>query len=371
MDTFGVHRKKDFSRIYYLAENTLDPSICIGLHLHENLGYSLLLAQHFIEIHEPMRKINIDASLLGMGRAPGNLCIEQIMELMNERYGGRYVLEPVLDIINDYIEPLKEEKRWGYSVPYFLSAKYHLHRTYAEYLMGKWKLGIKDIQRILSQVDSTQAEYFNEEYIEELYKNYISIGIDDNESVKLLKHRLDGKDILIIAPGSSIEKYKGDIISYSKRPNICTISVGFSPDFTEEDFVWITSVKRYNQFDFGAPHGEVIITSNLIRDANSFEYVLNYNHLLYHDDVANDDSVLLLLNFIRSLSTRNIYIAGFDGFSNNENNFYGEMTTRQKDYGNINRITSEILNRSYSDLNLQFITPTLYKYERNWRENET
>ena len=172
-----------------MTENNLDPDICIGLHLHENLGYALLLAQHFIEIHEPMRKINIDASLLGMGRAPGNLCIEQIMELMNERYGGKYVLEPVLDSINDYVEPLKEKKQWGYSVPYFLSAKYGLHRTYAEYLMKKWRLGIKDIQRILSQVDRTQAEYFNEKYIEELYNNYISIGIDDNESVQSLKRR--------------------------------------------------------------------------------------------------------------------------------------------------------------------------------------
>ena len=147
--------------------------------------------------------------------------------------------------------------------------------------------------------------------------------------------------------------------------------MGFSPDFIEEDFVWITSVKRYNQFDFEKSHGEIVITSNLVRDAKIFKYILNYNHLLYHDDVANDDSVLLLLNFIKSMHAGRIYVAGFDGFSSTVNNYYGEMTNWQKEYDSVNRRTSEILNRSYSALGLQFITPTLYKYGKdNIRENE-
>ena len=129
VDTFGVLRKRDLTRLYNLVENHLDKDIAIGLHLHENLGLSYALAQHFIEIHRPTRDIVIDASLLGLGREPGNLCTEQIMDHLKAEFDAPYRVEPALDAIDDYIAPIKVEHPWGYSIPYALSAKYHLHRT--------------------------------------------------------------------------------------------------------------------------------------------------------------------------------------------------------------------------------------------------
>ena len=117
VDTFGVLRKQDLSRLYYLLEGNLLPDITIGLHLHENLGLAYSLAQHFLEIRSPRRKIVIDCSLLGMGRTPGNLCTEQIMDHMNLNYGTNYATEPALDAIDDHIAPIKREIPWGYSIP--------------------------------------------------------------------------------------------------------------------------------------------------------------------------------------------------------------------------------------------------------------
>lgn len=108
VDTFGVMRVRDLSHRYYLVENNLLPDITIGVHLHENLGLAFSLAQHIAQIANPTRKIVIDGSLLGMGRVPGNLCIEQIMDFMNEQYGKQYSLEPVYDAIDDYIAPIKQ-----------------------------------------------------------------------------------------------------------------------------------------------------------------------------------------------------------------------------------------------------------------------
>ena len=83
VDTFGSMRRKDLQRITALADHNLDPAIRLGLHLHENMALSFCLAQEFLEM--PLqRDKTVDASLIGMGRIPGNLPIELTADYMNE-----------------------------------------------------------------------------------------------------------------------------------------------------------------------------------------------------------------------------------------------------------------------------------------------
>ena len=123
VDTFGAMRQSDLGRIYYIIEHNLDKDIVLGVHLHENLGLAYSLAQHILKIASPTRNITIDGSLYGMGKVPGNLCIEQMMDYLNNEYNTNYPTEPVYDAIDDYIMPIYEKSKWGYSVPYALSAQ--------------------------------------------------------------------------------------------------------------------------------------------------------------------------------------------------------------------------------------------------------
>ena len=63
VDTFGSMTKKELVRIYSLCENNLDEAIVLGLHLHENMAQSFLLAQTFLEMKVPRRNCVLDASL--------------------------------------------------------------------------------------------------------------------------------------------------------------------------------------------------------------------------------------------------------------------------------------------------------------------
>ena len=108
VDTFGSMMKEDMLRIYSLIEHNLDKSIVIGVHLHENLALSYSLAQDFINMKSSERECVIDASMLGMGRAPGNLCMELIMDYMNKKQEGSYNVNPILDGIDDHIARLKQ-----------------------------------------------------------------------------------------------------------------------------------------------------------------------------------------------------------------------------------------------------------------------
>ena len=103
VDTFGSIQSKDIERIYSFYEKKLSMDIRIGLHLHENMSSAFMLMQHFLEIKNPERMAIVDGSLLGMGRIPGNLPIEMLLDYMNTYRGHNYDLMPILEIISNVI----------------------------------------------------------------------------------------------------------------------------------------------------------------------------------------------------------------------------------------------------------------------------
>ena len=361
VDTFGVMRVSDLSSKYYLVENNLNRNIVLGVHLHENLGLAYSLAQHFINICFPQRQIVVDGALLGMGRVPGNLCIEQMMDYLNTSYGYDYVLNAAYDAIDDCIMPIKQKKPWGYMIPYALSAQNGLHRTYAEFLINKWKLKTSDIQRILSLIDKEEVENFNEKYIEALYRQYLNIECEDEKYLRELEEALMDKEILIIAPGSSIEDIKESICEH-KQQGKTIISINFIPDFCKVDFAFYSNIKRMeiitNKKDDWT---KIIVTSNLLRYDVIKDYVISYNHLAYHGDIYCEDSTLMLIHLLSILGIRTMYVAGFDGFIKNKKNLYADLLERDEKRKYKNAEVKEILKQKYRDINLIFLTESIYK----------
>lgn len=359
VDTFGVLRLRDLSRLYYLVDANLLPDIHIGVHLHENLGLAYSLAQHFISINEGKRDIIIDGSLLGMGRVPGNLSIEQIMDHLNLFFYKDYELQPALDAIDDCIFPLRRKYTWGYSTPYFLSAKYRLHRTYAEFLIDKWKIRTSDIEQILSLVDKSEAEMFNESYIENLYRQYISVPFDDSENRIKLQDELQNRELLIIAPGKSVNDNIEKIKQYKEVRKPIVIAIHFNPNFVKTDYVFYTNIKRLEMDD-----NEVkkILTSNLLRyeSVSKKQMVFEYSSLAYHDGVFCDDSTLMLINLLSNLGVNNISIAGFDGFGAGNGSYFIHEYDRVINPDERTSIVQRLLLDSYSKMKIEYVTNSKY-----------
>lgn len=131
VDTFGaLDEEKTRNLIDWLSPL---PSNCyLGLHLHENL----LLAQSII--FDVIKKrgsdlLVVDSSLFGLGRAPGNVATELLVNQYKE-LRDRIDVSKLVKIIGQEIEPLKSEFEWGYSPEYFSSARHNVHRDYAEAL---------------------------------------------------------------------------------------------------------------------------------------------------------------------------------------------------------------------------------------------
>lgn len=361
VDTFGALRKEDLLRIYYLIDHNLSEQVKISLHLHENQSMSFSLAQTFIEIRSAKRNICIDGSLYGMGRVPGNLCIELIMDYMNQVLGENYNIEPVYDAIDDYIMEIKKRISWGYSTAYALSAQHKLHRTYAEYLLEKGKLRTKQINQILSMIEPEHRTKFDKDYIETLYKNYQENRIDDTSAIQNLQQRISGRHVLLLAPGKNIESDSQQVIEMMKKADVC-LSAGFIWDKRDCDYIFCSNIKRWDVYGKKADKYKKIITSNLIDTELSYDYVINYADYAYSSSQLFDNCGVMLLKLVEKLGAKDIYLAGYDGFSENQNfAVFGMEREYTASMENENHMIAKIISELKERVPIHFVTSSIYE----------
>lgn len=332
VDTFGSMMKEDLIRIYSLIEHNLDKKIVIGLHLHENLALSFSLAQDFLSIKASDRKCVIDASMLGMGRSPGNLCMELIMDYMNKNQQGLYNVNPVLDGIDDHITQLKKIEAWGYNTGYALSAKYNLHRNYAEFLLGKGRLRAKQINQILASIAPDKKAAYDEEYIETLYQNYQNHEVDDSALIVVLQEELQNKRILILAPGANLFKQEEKVREYVTNFKPVIISANFATKKFDTDYVFCSNAMRYDTLEKNGITGRLLITSNLL-DVCDEKSVFSYSELSFDEKGNFDNCIIMLLKLLIRVEVREVAIAGFDGYECNGKDYISSYMVNQHTKG--------------------------------------
>lgn len=363
VDTFGAAMMSDLARIYYLVNHNLKSNIVLGLHLHENLSLAYSLAQNFIGMAEG-RKCIIDASLLGMGREPGNLCMELMVDYMDRIYGYNYDMDPLLDAIDDYIAPLKEKYSWGYNIAYALSAKYNLHRNYAEFLLGKGRLRAKQINYILSEIDESKKTTFDEKYVEKLFIDYQNIAVNDQTTIQKLKEMLEGKEVLILAPGLTIETEKEKIKEQVANKKIFTIAANFDGGNYTCDCWFFSNIVRFENIVKEIEPDYIFVTSNLMHNDYPFENVLNYMDLV-EDEFMCDNCVIMILRLLFKMGISEVMLAGFDGFNERGCDYAEKYTDMYEDKNrkmkrqenDKNNKALEILNRK---MRIKFLTSSIY-----------
>ncbi|MDD4850585.1 MAG: hypothetical protein PHO10_07785, partial [Gemmiger sp.] len=311
VETFGSMRRRDLERIVSLVDHNLAPDIRVGLHLHENMALSFCLAQQFLDQHLS-RDITVDASLMGMGRIPGNLPIELTADYMNETLAAHYDIDELMDAIQDHIAPLKGETQWGYTPAYFLSARFNLHRDYAEHYLAKGDLTNRDINHILSGFDHAKATAYDPAYADQLYAEYQDRRVDDTAAMAALTTALAGKTVLVLAPGATLGTPEGEqAIRRAVAEGACdvTIAANFLPEFMTPSYAFFTNSRRYEKLEqFPCPQ---IITSNL-RDAGA-DYTVGYDRLA-GAFAMGANSVVMLLRLLKTCGAAAVLLAGADGY---------------------------------------------------------
>lgn len=354
VDTFGSMRRRDLDRIVSLSDNNLDKDIRLALHLHENMSFSYGLAQIFVD-KSLDRPISIDASLMGMGRTPGNLPLELISDYLNDYVGKTYDIEYMLDVIQDHILKLKGKAEWGYMPAYFLSARFNLHRNYAEHYLNKGDLTSRDINCILENFDKNKASVFDTEYADKMYYEYKNHVIDDIKDIEKLKEELLNREILILAPGKSLTEHRHEIERFIYKEDPVIISVNFMPKDYKVDYAFFSNARRIVKYDDFAC--KLIITSNL--KGIKSDFIISYRRLSGAFK-QGFNSFVMLLKLLKEISAeKKITVAGADGYDTKKINYgkeiVGIIPNHEEGYNIVVAKAVENLN-----IPIRYLTPTKY-----------
>ncbi len=125
----GIYLVESFGALYseqvqYLTNKYLDfarpHGMEVGIHTHNNQQLAYANTVQAVIDGATM----IDASMAGLGRGAGNCPMELILGFL---HNPKFRLRPVLEAIQKHIEPMREELRWGYDIPYMITGQMNRH----------------------------------------------------------------------------------------------------------------------------------------------------------------------------------------------------------------------------------------------------
>ncbi len=360
VDTFGLIKRKQFLRLAYIADSNLEEGIILAYHAHNNLQLAFGNAEALVEMNLK-RDLIIDACVFGMGRGAGNLNLELFAEYMNENYDAHYMIEPMLEIMDEYLNDIYKTKFWGYSLPLYLSATTGSHPNYAIYLAEKNTLTVKSFNELLQSIPAEDKAGFSKDKAEKYYRAYQENFIDDKDTISELSRFLKGKKVLVLAPGKSLAE-KADDIKKMITDETVVIASNFVAEQFSPDFIFSSNMRRFVKIQ-GKTKAKCIITSNM-KDAIQKDYVVNFSSYASKNPDIIDNSVLMLLKVLMAADVKELMIAGMDGYSETNGAVYYDS---ELDYDfsrsavKRNSEISEELKDISRHMKIQFITSTVYE----------
>lgn len=377
VDTFGSMYEEDLQRVYYLIDHNLISECRIGFHYHNNLQMSNALTQLFLKMSYGKRNVVVDATVAGMGRGAGNTPTELIAQYMVNKLGYNYEIDSLLDVIDNYVKDIRAKATWGYDTNMFLAGTFSAHVNNISYLKNKNSIKSKDIRYILNKIGSENRKRYHYDLLEKTYYDYMKSNIDDSSVILKLKNIFSNKAVVLLAPGHSAISEHEKIKEFVDLNDALVISINFLHSEIKSDYLYISNLKRYNDFLNMSNYEDIkklkkIITSNVkINSNDSNENIISISRLLKCGWENMDNSAILLLRLLNILGVKKIGIAGLDGYdysrtySNNYVNEEMEIYISDESANIINKEIADML-RDFSinknkDLQLEFITSSRFK----------
>ncbi len=369
VDTYGAMYAEDIRYIFGLVDRNLNEDICIDFHSHNNFQLSFSLAQEVIHMAAERRNIIIDGTLDGMGKCAGNLNTELIVDYLVRKMDMVYDVDELLDIIDDYMYGIKQKTTWGYSIPAVMAGIYKSHPNNVIYLTEKFRLATKDIKHIISMIEPEKRQRYDYDNIKRLYQEYNHTKVDDEDVVEQLSSLIQGRNILVLAPGASLNEYKEEIKAYILENCAFVVSVNFIADCVDMDdrIAFFGSSKRYKKSNSESSREKKIVVSN-VEGYSENDYVVNYESVIERENEEFDNTMVMLFNLFRRMNISKFAIAGFDGYSTQAKKHYfnpefDENRFAEK-YDTITENVRSMLKKYVKGLqkkeDIKFITPSIY-----------
>ena len=121
VDSWGVlysEQIRSLTKKYLKAAEAAGKQVGIHTHNNQQLAYANTIEALIVGASR------LDASFAGLGRGAGNCPIELLVGFL---HNPKYRIRPVLQCIQDHIEPLRETFQWGFDIPYMITGQLNQH----------------------------------------------------------------------------------------------------------------------------------------------------------------------------------------------------------------------------------------------------
>ncbi len=334
----------------------------LGIHAHDNQGLALSNTLKAIECNTEW----VDSTITGIGRGPGNVKTEELIielnNLNNQKKSENLNLVPLIQLINNDFMPMKNKYNWGTNIFYYLAGKYSIHPSYIQSMLSDYRYEEEDILASINHLKEHGGRRFDFNDLDETRKFYRGkpVGTWDPKTV------FNNRNVLIIGPGAEFENHEKAVELFIKKqkPVVLAINTKTLINNALIDLrVACHPTRLFADVDthLKLPQPLVIPLSMLpkefikifngkdIRDygiglnKDKFEFFENYCK------VPNSLVIAYALALVTSGNANDIYLAGFDGYSQ------GDIRNDE-----VNDLFFKF-RQSKPETNLIAITPTKYK----------
>ncbi len=121
VDSFGHMYREQIDMLYNKYAKAMEGTGKeIGIHAHNNLQLAFANTIEAIILGAN----RADGTMAGLGRGAGNCPMELMLGFLRN---PKFKLRPVMELLQEHIQPLREKLTWGPLVPYNLTGQMNLH----------------------------------------------------------------------------------------------------------------------------------------------------------------------------------------------------------------------------------------------------
>jgi 4-hydroxy 2-oxovalerate aldolase len=303
VDSYGGLYPQDVRETIQLVKSYI-PNVPLGFHGHNNMELALINTLTAIEEGCEM----VDATITGMGRGAGNVKTELLLTALNAHGKLEVDFNPLSKVVDGFMD-LQKTYEWGTNLPYMVSGAHSLPQKDVMDWVGKRFYSFNSIIRALQNQ---------------------SKGIKDNEVLKNWDENLTTDRVLIVGGGSSVQANKDAIIHFlNLNKNITVIhassknALAFNGIDNKQVFCLVGNEghRMEEVFEGELPLDALCVLPPSPRKMGTYipsplkNKSVELNHNVFSEKYI-DSHCFIALQVAKNLKAQNVYLTGFDGYSN-------------------------------------------------------
>lgn len=303
VDSYGGVYPQDVKETIQLVKSYI-PDVPLGFHGHNNMELALINTLTAIEEGCEI----VDATITGMGRGAGNVKTELLLTALNAQGKLEVDFNPLSKVVDSFTQ-LQKTYEWGTNLPYMVSGAHSLPQKDVMDWVGKRFYSFNSIIRALQN----QAK-----------------GISDNFSVKSWNQSINAEKVLIVGGGSSVSKHKDAVLQFLNiHKDVVVIhassknALSFDRIDNQQIFCLVGNEghRMEEVFSGELPLDTLCVLPPSPRKMGTYipKTLIGKSVELSENTFSSkyiDSHCFIALQVARNLDAKQIYLIGFDGYSN-------------------------------------------------------